>query len=130
MSKLSERFKQFQKDREVKAIKAELDEYNADEEEAVRLEAEAARAERNLKAKKRLESATCRIQAARAGHKKFRESRKCSKGTGLGDLLWPKAKPKKGKKKAGPSFMDDLLGRGPPPKKRSRKKDSFLDGLF
>lgn len=129
MSTLSDRFKQFQKEREVKGIKRELDEYHADEEAAVRLEAEAERAERNLKAKKRLERATCRIQDARAKRQKFRQNRKCTTSI-IGDVLWPKNQ-KKGKKTS-PTFMDDLLGRGPAPKKRSRskRKDSFLDGLF
>lgn len=130
IARLKERFDQFKKERKVKGIKAELDEFHADEERAVRLEAEASRKERNLKASKRVEAATCRLQSARTGREKLQQSRKCSTGTGIGNILWPKEKPVKGQKTARSEVASVLWPPAKTPRKKGKKGDSFLDGLF
>lgn len=128
---LVERFEKFKKEREVKGIKRELSDFNEDEKRAHKLEAEAARAERNLAAKKRLEAATCRINEARNKRKSFNQTRKCSRANNISSLIWPKKTGAKGQKK-GRSEMAEILWPSPRKHKqgKAKKKGSIFDGLF
>lgn len=127
MTTLTERFEQYKKDRDVSKTKGQLDDFNANERQAIKLEAAAMREERAMKGEERISQARARLAKARTTRS---QNRPPSMGGTIKDIIWPVKKGAKGKKKGRSEIAEILWPTPRKGKKKARKKDSIFDGLF